>query len=188
MRNFSITIQILTGIAAILLCLSGCHCTDQSRLTRESEQPPSDTNPRIDTPLPAETIPLPQDNRPLEKILNELLSNRIYFDFDKWALTTIAQQRLTHVGDKLKRSVSETPIHLTIEGHTDEVGTEEYNLALGEKRAQMVVEYLVQYGVPRERFSLISYGEEKPARHTSGSNDKNAQNRRAQFTVHQQKE
>ncbi|HEM46780.1 MAG TPA: peptidoglycan-associated lipoprotein Pal, partial [Alphaproteobacteria bacterium] len=53
-------------------------------------------------------------------------------------------------------------IGLLVEGHCDERGTNEYNLALGEKRAKAVMDFLVTYGVPAERISIVSYGEEKP--------------------------
>ena len=68
-----------------------------------------------------------------------------------------------------------------IEGHADERGTNEYNLALGERRAQAVQQYLGSYGVDAGRISVLSYGEEKPA--VEGGDDMSwSKNRRAEFT------
>ena len=70
---------------------------------------------------------------------------------------------------------------LTIEGHTDEVGTPEYNLGLGERRARTTKDYLVRLGIQEKRISIITYGEERPA----GSED--AQNRRSMFIATKKK-
>ena len=71
-------------------------------------------------------------------------------------------------------------INLTVDGHTDSYGTEEYNLALGEKRAQAVRDYLLNYGVPSEKIRIRSYGEESILVQGS-SKDEQARNRRAEF-------
>ncbi len=73
-------------------------------------------------------------------------------------------------------------VRIQIEGHCDERGTVEYNLALGEKRARSAMDYLVSIGIPRDRISIISYGKERPA--AFGSNeDAWAKNRRAEFVT-----
>jgi peptidoglycan-associated lipoprotein len=71
---------------------------------------------------------------------------------------------------------------IRIEGHCDERGTVEYNLALGERRAQAVLDYLVAYGIPRDRISVVTYGEERPL--DSGHDETAwAKNRRAAFVT-----
>ena len=90
-----------------------------------------------------------------------------------------AQQHLQGMADHLKKTQNTV---VQIEGHCDERGSIEYNLALGERRAQSVKNYLVQLGIDAARLSTISYGEEKPA---AEGHDEAAwtKNRRAEFTL-----
>lgn len=83
----------------------------------------------------------------------------IYFDFDKYDLKAEARDALKTNADWLKANAS---ARVEIEGHCDERGTNEYNLALGAKRAQSAKDYLVTLGISKERLSTISYGEELP--------------------------
>ena len=102
----------------------------------------------------------------------------IYFDFDSSALRPDAIRDLNYNADLMKQAPNAI---IQIEGHTDERGTQEYNLALGERRAQSVREYLIRMGVSGNRLITISYGEEAPA--VLGSNEAAwAQNRRAEFS------
>ena len=103
----------------------------------------------------------------------------IYFEYDKYDLKTEARDTLKANTDWLKKNAS---ARLEIEGHADERGTNEYNLALGAKRAQAARDYLVTLGVSKERLSTISYGEELPVckEQNEGCWQKN---RRARFVV-----
>jgi len=83
----------------------------------------------------------------------------IYFDFDRYDLSSDARTTLKASGEWLRSNPS---IRVEIEGHCDERGTSEYNLALGAKRAQAAKDYLVSLGVAPDRLSTISYGEEIP--------------------------
>lgn len=85
---------------------------------------------------------------------------KIYFDFDSSTLNDTARQTLTRNSAVLKKITQST---IRVEGHCDERGSDEYNLALGERRAQAAVRYLTTLGVPADRLSVISYGKEKPA-------------------------
>jgi peptidoglycan-associated lipoprotein len=101
----------------------------------------------------------------------------IHFEYDKSNLTAEAKKDLEGNAAWIKANGKST---VQIEGHCDERGTIEYNLALGERRAQAVKSYLVGLGVPADRMSVISYGEEKPL--VSGSGDEAwSKNRRANF-------
>ncbi len=103
----------------------------------------------------------------------------VYFGFDDYTLTGEAQSSLQGLGEHLKANQGAV---VQVEGHCDERGSIEYNLALGERRAQSVKNYLVQLGVDAARLSTISYGEEKPA--VEGHDEAAwAKNRRAEFTV-----
>ena len=83
----------------------------------------------------------------------------IHFEFDKYRITSPAQKILNQHAEVLVRNPSWT---VKIAGHCDERGTVEYNLALGEKRAQAAMEYLVRYGVAAANISTVSFGKERP--------------------------
>jgi peptidoglycan-associated lipoprotein len=104
---------------------------------------------------------------------------KILFDFDSYLLTPVSKDIL----QKNARALQAQPeMHIIIEGHTDERGSNTYNLALGEKRAQAARTYLQTLGVTAERIKVVSYGEEKPA--LNGDNEETwAQNRRAEFVT-----
>ena len=103
------------------------------------------------------------------------VGDRVFFNYDSSELDSDAQQLLQDQVAWLKQY---SDVSVIIEGHCDERGTREYNLALGEKRAQSVKNYLINLGVSSDRVSTISYGKERPA--VVGSNDGAwAQNRRS---------
>ncbi len=103
----------------------------------------------------------------------------VYFDFDKSDLREDTRETLLRHGEVLKANPE---IRVLIEGHCDERGTEEYNLALGERRAERVREYMVSLGISSARMRTISYGELRPKAlgHDEGAW---AQNRRAVFKL-----
>ncbi|WP_298270501.1 peptidoglycan-associated lipoprotein Pal [Geobacter sp.] len=103
----------------------------------------------------------------------------IYFDFDASTLTDAARSSLAKNAEVLKKNAT---AKIQIAGNCDERGSDEYNLALGEKRAQAAKKYLVTMGVAAERLTTISYGKEKPA--DPGHNEAAwAKNRRDDFDV-----
>ena len=107
------------------------------------------------------------------------VGDRVFFNYDSSELDTDAQELLQDQVAWLKQY---SDVSVIIEGHCDERGTREYNLALGEKRAQSVKNYLINLGISADRVSTISYGKERPA--VVGSNDGAwAQNRRSVTTV-----
>ena len=89
----------------------------------------------------------------------------VYFEYDKFSLTTKSIQALKGVSELMLRNPK---ITLSIEGHADERGTREYNLALGERRANSAKDYLMTYGISSDRISVLSYGKERPV--DAGSN------------------
>jgi peptidoglycan-associated lipoprotein len=109
---------------------------------------------------------------------NPNLQDVIYFQFDSSELDEASRQKLSENAEWLKKDAKRT---LTIEGHTDEVGTPEYNLGLGERRARATKDYLVRLGIQEKRVSIITYGEERPA---GSSDDKN---RRSMFIATKKK-
>lgn len=103
--------------------------------------------------------------------------NSINFDTDQARLSSTSRQLLAANAEWMK---SNSSMNIEIEGHCDERGSTEYNLALGERRAKGVKEYLVNLGVPSSRITIISYGKEKPLALGSSPSDL-SKNRRANF-------
>ena len=85
--------------------------------------------------------------------------DRVFFATNKSSLTTKSRETLRKQATYLRKNKS---LNVTIEGHADERGTREYNLALGERRANAARDYLMTYGISGKRISVISYGKEKP--------------------------
>jgi peptidoglycan-associated lipoprotein len=105
--------------------------------------------------------------------------DRVFFDYDRAEISSEGQQILQRQAEWLRRYAN---VGVTIEGHCDERGTREYNLALGERRAQAVKNVLAALGIPASRISTISYGKERPE--IPHSDDQSyAQNRRGVTTV-----
>ena len=111
--------------------------------------------------------------------MREFESENIYFDFDMSELKPEARSILTKKANYLKKNPG---YNVRIEGHCDERGTNEYNIALGERRANAAKNYITALGVSADRISMRSYGEEKPA--DTGHNEAAwAKNRRDEFKL-----
>jgi peptidoglycan-associated lipoprotein len=112
-----------------------------------------------------------------EKLNAQGVLKRVHFDFDKYDLRPDAIRTL---GDDASAMKQYAQFKVRLEGHCDERGTVEYNLALGEKRARAARDYLVSLGTPAQRLSIISYGKERPI--DPGHNEEAwAANRRAEL-------
>ena len=109
------------------------------------------------------------------KYLAKGVPDRVFFATNKSVLTTASRDTLRKQAAWLRKN---SDINITVEGHADERGTREYNLALGERRAHAAKDYLMTYGISGGRISVISYGKERPV--NSGSSPLAwSQNRRA---------
>ena len=109
------------------------------------------------------------------KYLASGVPDRVFFATNESVLTTASRETLRKQAAWLRKN---TNINVVLEGHADERGTREYNLALGERRANAAKDYLMTYGVSSNRISVISYGKERPV--DSGSNPLSwSKNRRA---------
>ena len=107
------------------------------------------------------------------------VNENILFSFDSFVLSDQAQQILNSKADYMRTNSGVT---VTVEGHCDERGTEAYNIALGERRAKSVKNFLVDMGISANRLNTISYGEERPI--AMGQDEASwGKNRRAQFMV-----
>jgi peptidoglycan-associated lipoprotein len=166
---------MLTMGASVALMTSGCHKKVAAApppppppvVARETPQPPpaprapvARVAERTEAPPPA-PVEAPRTSKQLVDYLNKLLD--AYFDYDKSDLRTDAQSALNQNSSELRSLLKEFPnTKFVIEGNCDERGSAEYNLALGDRRAKAAQEFLVQIGVPAERLSTISYGQERP--------------------------
>jgi peptidoglycan-associated lipoprotein len=149
--------------------LSGCG-------SKKQVPPPAPT--RKEAPQ-AETVkPAPQE-KPAEVAPRGEGFEDINFDYDKYSLTPTALRILSKHAKELAGNPEWT---VRIEGHCDERGTVEYNLALGEKRAAAARAFLIEYGVPAENITTVSYGKERP-KDARPNEEGWAINRRAEFHV-----
>ena len=119
-------------------------------------------------PAPTQTVTAPAPRYPnaaTRARIDELLARieDAYFDYDKHALRPDAINALRVDSTELRDILKDFPDYrLTIEGHRDERGSTEYNLALGDARAKAAKDYLVQVGIPDDQLSIISYGKDRP--------------------------
>jgi len=111
------------------------------------------------------------------QVEDEYRLQTVYFPFDAATLTTDAQETLNRNAEWL---ISKPTVRIVIEGHTDDRGTTEYNLALSQRRAHAVRQYLKQMGVDQSRMRVVPFGEEKPA-DIDTSEQAWGKNRRAEF-------
>jgi peptidoglycan-associated lipoprotein len=123
----------------------------------------------------------PQEQPPIveEKPVTQIVLEDIFFDFDKYSIGDEYKSVLQKNAQALMGSPDRK---VRVEGHCDERGTNEYNMALGEKRAKAVVDFYTNYGIKADRFTWMSYGEEKPF--DLGHNEEAwAKNRRAHMVL-----
>ncbi|WP_284126196.1 peptidoglycan-associated lipoprotein Pal [Parerythrobacter aestuarii] len=155
------------------LALSACK-------TSAPEDLPPDPGPVTTTPTPGPTVPTGPAIGTQEHFVRGVNGqNIIYFDTDRYNIDSADAAALQTQAQYLSQYPNVT---ITIEGHCDERGTREYNLALGERRANAAKNYLVSLGIDASRISVVSYGKERPV--ALGSNEGAwAQNRRAVSVV-----
>lgn len=153
-------IALLTAAAFIL---AACSKTEEPAPVVDDQPPvveePADTG----QPDPVVTAPIevdPLDDASAKGLNDHAGSDRVFFAYDSSDLTDHARGVLGKQAQWLNHN---TRVRVTIEGHCDERGTREYNLALGDRRATAVKNYLIALGVPASRLKTISYGKERPA-------------------------
>lgn len=171
-KNISI-IAILALFVLQFLACGGSKQTGNFEPDPFPEPPPRQTQPE------PEEKPEPEKTEMDEPQPDPLRLSTVYFEFDKSALTAEAQATLAENARQLQQHPDAV---VRIEGHCDERGTVEYNLALGQRRAISVREYLINFGISPDRITIISYGKERPVdpRHTP---EAWAKNRRAEFVI-----
>jgi len=171
------------GLAIVALAaasIAGMGCTKKVAATQPAPPAPQPTvavqqpqpaapQPRATTPA---TAPQPVSQTPRypsaeTRARIDTLLARIedaYFDYDKYSLRMDAISALKADSTELRDILKDYPNYkLTVEGHCDERGSAEYNMALGQERAAAAKDYLVQVGIPGDQLATVSYGKEKPA-------------------------
>ncbi len=148
---------VVGSLAVLFIFASGCACGKKQPVGEEmgTVEVVSPAPPREEAPMPPAIVeePLEQQARSAGAL------QTIYFDFDKDNLTPAAVAKLDKTADWLK---SHPEVTIIVEGNCDERGTNEYNMALGERRANSAKRYVVGLGISADQVSTISYGEERP--------------------------
>jgi len=167
---------VLTAVAVLSLGV-GCSKKPVAAVTPAApppvvQQPPTpataqprqeaSATPAVPTPAARPTTPDAATRARIEQLLARI--EDAYFDYDKHTLRADAIETLRKDSSELRDILKDYPDYkLTIEGHADERGSAEYNMALGQARAEAAKAYLVQVGIPAQQLGLVSYGKEKPA-------------------------
>lgn len=167
--------RVLATFATLLMFLPACG-------SKSKAAPKDPTSSRLDAEKPkAEDTDGNPNTEPAEGELRDVLITlrRVHFPLDSTELTEEARTALSEAGPKLAKHPD---VHLYVDGHADERGTEEYNVALGERRARVVAEYLIRLGVAQDNLHIVSFGEGQPLANESDSTAM-AKNRRVDFRL-----
>ncbi len=192
-------------VGALMLALAGCAQKDGAQMESaevQKDQPAQTESQQQETAAAAEEEKSAAEEETVEEYgvseekaeeeqekeeeglkqeAKQALKKRIHFAFDSSELSSQAQKTLKAKAKILKKNPE---LNIVIEGHCDERGTDEYNMALGERRARAAYEYLILLGVDADRMNLVSYGEERPL--VEGDNEEAwAKNRRDGFKIKQ---
>ena len=132
----------------------------------QDEPPPPPPQQEVQPPPPPPPPPGPTPGSYEELV--EVVGDRVFFDYDSAELDAQDRAKLQEQAQWLNRYTS---VRVTVEGHCDERGTRDYNLALGDRRANAVKNYLVALGVSADRIDTISYGKERPEANALCSNE-----------------
>jgi peptidoglycan-associated lipoprotein len=157
------SVVYIIGLLLVITLISvGCHKAPK----QDTQVRPTPTQPVVPEYIPAPEPPTwePQkrrEPRDIDVIVSEsrTILQDVNFDYDKYDLKGDSKRILVQIAEWL---MSNPEIKITIEGHCDERGSNEYNLALGERRAKSCESYLIALGIDSSRLSSISYGEERP--------------------------
>jgi peptidoglycan-associated lipoprotein len=176
-------IAVLTFICVLILAFS-TSCKPKAKTT--PPPPPAQEQPKVEKVDDAAAVKKPAlteeeifMSKSLEQVNLEAPLKMIHFDYDQFAIREDARPALEGNSAWMKKF---STAKILIEGHCDERGTEEYNLALGEKRAKTAFDYLSSLGVSPDRMKVISYGKSQPL-DSSHSEAAWQNNRRAQFLI-----
>lgn len=176
--------------ALVFLCLTifftvGCKKQQTTLQEPKVEKTPVDTSfkepkgfDNVDTSDEASFTEAELDEQ-MRQLVKENMKP-IYFGYNSFVLTDFEKDQLATAGNFMLKYPN---LRILVEGHCDERGSSEYNMGLGENRAKIVKEYLVNFGIEAIRFETTSWGKEKPAEPGCGDDQCHQLNRRAEFKV-----
>lgn len=183
MRKEFKALMVLMGLTALM----AAGCAKEEVVAKDEPMVQQQTVKQAEpVPVPAvqPTAPVapaqPMQEQAAVKAAEPVVLETVYFDFDKSELRQDARDTLSQNAEALLKKIADAKIK--IEGHCDERGSDEYNMALGDRRAKSAAKYLTNLGVKADRISTVSFGEEKPA--VQGSDEAAwSKNRRAEFLI-----
>jgi peptidoglycan-associated lipoprotein len=162
-RKTLIALMMVFAVVAVGACKKKAPVTNPDMtITPTTVEPTQEVAPATETPIAGDQTPDPLSGDLVaadEYARSQGLLGDVFFDYDAFELRQDARDRLAQ---NAKFLTSHPEFILTIEGHADERGTNEYNLALGDRRANAAREYLSTLGVGSERLRTVTYGEERP--------------------------
>ncbi|MCK4945275.1 MAG: peptidoglycan-associated lipoprotein Pal [Alphaproteobacteria bacterium] len=166
----------ILSLLAVMVLVAGCSKPQPDVGSLSTDADMTAVAPIMTDPIPSvDQGPVPGTQQDLVIAVGD----RVFFSYDKYDLASDARTTIERQTQWLRRYPH---INISIEGHCDERGTREYNLALGEKRAASVKNYLIALGIESSRIQTLSYGKERPA--VMGSDETSwAQNRRGVVVV-----
>lgn len=189
MKRLFIVLLVISGIVLIAGCSTKRILPPEQPATEQTEEKAGDKKAGVDTGVskepPRESITEKQLSKAqpsdIETTIKELQTKikDIYFDYDKYDMRDDAKPVMKEVADMLSKN---RKIKVIIEGHCDERGTNEYNLGLGDRRANSAKQYMASLGIPSGKIETISYGEEKPVC-SEQAEECWGKNRRAHFVL-----
>ena len=150
LRKSSVWLVVLISVVALAFIATGCA---KKQVVKEEAAAKPVVEAKKEEPKPEAAPPAPAPE-PID-----LVSLRLQFAFDDYTISTKSKENLEKLAAWMSKSLTEK---IQIEGHTCDIGTAEYNLALGERRANSAKKYLEGLGIASPRMSTISYGEERP--------------------------
>lgn len=187
MRKNVKVFMVVMGVTALMV--AGCAKEEvvqkdepivQQQTVKQAEPAAPVVAPAPQTAAPAAQPAEPVQEQAAAKAAEAVSLATVYFDFDKSDLRQDARDVLSQNAEALLKKIADVKVR--IEGHADERGSDEYNMALGDRRAKSAAKYLTNLGVNADRISTVSYGEEKPA--VQGSDESAwSKNRRAEFLI-----
>lgn len=186
MKRSALSVLAILSLSGLMV-VAGCkkkqpETTDTDMTTETSETPAEEVTPppEVDTMSDLEKALMSEDLQQLNQLLAEQgLVGDVYFNYDEYDLEPEARERLSRNAEFMKEHPE---LVFTLEGHCDERGTNEYNLALGDRRANAAKNYLLSLGVGASAMQTLSYGEERPVC-TDAAESCWSRNRRAHFLV-----
>lgn len=177
-----VTFHFILVVAVGMIVLSGCAKKKVTTLKEptpvEEPEPYVAPQPEIDT-----SDDVSFNEADLEAEFRRMVQEKlkvIYFDYDRYNLTQESVDKLAVAGNFLNEH---STLRVLIEGHCDERGSSEYNMGLGENRARVVKDYLINYGIPANRIEITSWGKERPVSTGCSDEDCHSRNRRAEYKV-----